>query len=59
MTEGCPENLNVEFLLYVLSFRAAWHARNAAALADFSGRVIRISNPEQADRWLATVDRAG
>jgi adenylate kinase family enzyme len=59
MTEGCPENLNAEFLLYVLSFRAAWHARNAAALADFSGRVIRISNPEQADRWLATVDRAG
>jgi adenylate kinase family enzyme len=59
MTEGCPENLNVEFLLYVLSFRAAWHARNAAALADFCGQVIRLSNPEQADRWLATVNRAG
>lgn len=62
MTEGCPENLNLEFLLYVLSFRAAWHARNAAALADFSGNVIRLSNPAQADRWLVgvpSVPRAG
>ena len=53
MTEGCPENLNLEFLHYVLVFRAAWQHRNAAALAAFKGQVIRFRRPSEAADWLA------
>jgi adenylate kinase family enzyme len=52
MTEGCPENLNLEFLLYVLNFKSAWRHRNAAALSGFGGQVLRFSNPRQAEEWL-------
>lgn len=52
MTEGCPENLNLEFLLYVLNFRRAWQHRNAAALEQFNGRVLRFANSRLAAEWL-------
>lgn len=56
MTEGCPENLNLEFLLYVLNFRSAWRGRNAAALAEFDGEVLRFASPAETQAWL---DRLG
>lgn len=52
MTEGCPENLNLDFLLYVLSFKHNWRMRNAEALKGFQGRVIRFSNPRETNSWL-------
>lgn len=52
MTDGCPENLNLEFLLYVLNFRASWRGRNAAALAGFGGEVLRFSSPSGTQAWL-------
>jgi len=52
MTEGCPENLNLEFLLYVLNFRRAWRSRNASALADFGGQVLRHDSPARTAAWL-------
>ncbi|GAA4769505.1 hypothetical protein [Novosphingobium ginsenosidimutans] len=52
MTEGCPENLNLEFLLYVLNFRRAWQHRNAAALQQFNGQVLRFENSRLAAEWL-------
>lgn len=58
MTEGCPENLNLEFLLYVMNFRRAWRQRNGAALAGFAGKVHRFTAPAAADAWLATLYRA-
>ena len=60
MTPGCPEHLDAKFLLYVLSFRSAWRQRNAAALAGFTGRVIRFANSRQAQNWLdSLVPRTG
>lgn len=56
MTEGCPENLNLEFLFYVLNFRSAWRGRNAAALAEFGGEVLRFASPAATQAWL---DRLG
>jgi adenylate kinase family enzyme len=53
MTEGCPENLNAEFLLYVLNFRSAWQGRNAAATSGFAGELVRLRSPAEAERWLA------
>jgi adenylate kinase family enzyme len=55
MTEGCPENLNLEFLLYVLSFRRNWRARNAAALAGFGGTVLRFGTPTEAGAWMQSI----
>lgn len=52
MTEDCPENLNLEFLLYVLNFRRAWQHRNDAALDQFNGRVLRFANSRPAAEWL-------
>ncbi|MFM5906411.1 MAG: topology modulation protein [Novosphingobium sp.] len=62
MTEGCPERLDLEFLLYIAGFRAAWQARNAAALAEFTGRTVRLKSPKEAQGWLAGLalrDRRG
>jgi adenylate kinase family enzyme len=53
MTEGCPENLNLEFLHYVLVFRMNWQVRNADALAGFVGAVLRFRQPAQAADWLS------
>jgi hypothetical protein len=36
-----------------LSFRQAWQARNAAALASFTGQVIRFQTPQAAEVWLS------
>ena len=57
MTEDCPENLNLEFLLYVLNFRSAWQHRNAEALSSFTGQVLRFRHPRETDAWLATLSR--
>lgn len=58
MTEDCPERFDVEFMLYIARFRSAWRDRNAAALADFQGQVIRLYAPEQTQRWLDKGEQA-
>ena len=55
MTEGCPERLDLEFLLYVLQFRRAWGRRNAQALARFNGELHRFHRPDQTESWLASL----
>ena len=55
MTEGCPERLDPEFVLYVLNFRRAWQARNAAAMADFGGQTIRLRDQATCDAWLRSI----
>ena len=53
MTEGCPERLDGEFLLYIVNFRRNWRKRNAAALAGFGGTIVRHATPAQTEAWLA------
>lgn len=53
MTEGCPERLDLEFLLYVLMFRSNWQARNGQALADCNGTVLRFNKPSETASWRA------
>lgn len=55
MTEGCPENLNLEFLLYVLNFRRAWQHRNVAALDGFAGTIHRFRHPRSLEAWLSSL----
>lgn len=58
MTEGCPERLDAEFLLYILQFRRAWGRRNAKALAGLHGELHRFADPAATSAWLQTVKRA-
>ena len=58
MTEGCPERLDGEFLLYILQFRRAWGQRNAAAMAGFAGELHRFGDPRAAQAWLDSLARA-
>jgi adenylate kinase family enzyme len=53
MTEGCPERFNLEFLLYVLTFRRNWQVRNRTALEGFAGAIVRFTDPSEAADWLA------
>lgn len=55
MTEGCPERLDAEFVLYILNFRRAWRQRNASALAGFGGMVMRFRSPAETTAWLDTI----
>ena len=55
MTEGCPERLDGEFLLYILNFRCAWRDRNATALAGFDGTIMRLRTPAETAAWLTAL----
>ena len=55
MTDGCPEQIDLPFLRYVLNFRRAWAKRNGAALNGFGGKVFRFSTPEAAEDWLSGI----
>jgi adenylate kinase family enzyme len=55
LAEGCPEHIDFPFLLYVLRFRRRSRPRHEAALAGFSGRVVRLNAPGQVRRYLATL----
>lgn len=55
MTDGCPERLDLEFLLYVLMFRSNWQQRNRAALSGFNGKVIKLATPAETSHWIDTV----
>ena len=55
MTEGCPERLDGEFLLYILNFRRAWRVRNATALAGFDGTIMRLRTPAETAAWLTAL----
>ncbi len=55
LAEGCPEHIDFPFFLYVLRFRRRSRPNLEAALAGFSGRVIRLTAPGQVRRYLATL----
>jgi adenylate kinase family enzyme len=55
MTEGCPERLDVGFLLYVLRWNVGPGPRAEAKLRNYDGPLVRLKNPAEVARWL---DRA-
>ena len=57
MAEGCPEKLNLKFLLYTATFPLTARKRSSAKLRNFSGRRIRLRNPREVRRFLATFDQ--
>ena len=59
MAEGCPEQLNLEFLLYTAMFPRVARKRTDAKLKRFSGTHIRLRSPAEVRAFLASFDDGG
>jgi adenylate kinase family enzyme len=59
MAEGCPEQLNLEFLVYTATFPLTARKRTDAKLAHFKGTRIHLRSPAEARRFLASLDPRG
>ena len=56
MADGCPERLDWGFFVYIWNFRRDKRPRVAEELRRFSGRVIVLRTPAEAERWLHSED---
>ena len=57
MTAGCPEKIDLEFLLWIWRYPVRSRARTLERLADLGREktVLHFRRPREADRWLAGV----
>jgi adenylate kinase family enzyme len=56
MAEGCPEQINREFLVYAARFPWVGRKRILAKLPAFTGRLIHLRRPSEAERFLRSLD---
>jgi adenylate kinase family enzyme len=56
MAEGCPEQLNWEFLVYTARFPWTGRKRILAKLPAFTGRLVHLRRPSEAERFLPSLD---
>lgn len=54
MAEGCPEQLNWEFLVYTARFKRDRRASVEAKLQGFGGTLIRLRSQREIDAFLET-----
>ena len=59
MAEGCPEQLNLQFLFYTATFPFTARKRSNAKLKRFNGTYIHITSPAELRHFLATLDQRG
>lgn len=59
MAEGCPEQFNLEFLVYTATFPFTARRRTNAKLAKFTGTHIKLRSSAEARRFLASFDDRG
>lgn len=59
MAEGCPEQLNLEFLVYTATFPRHARKRTDVRLARYTGRHIVLRSPREVRSFLASFDRRG
>lgn len=55
MGEGCPEQLDLSFLCFVLGFRQRYRPRIVKALQDWPGRLHHFRHPRELERWWASL----
>ena len=58
MTEGCPERLSWEFLLYTIRFGGRGRQRIEQALGGFGGKRITLRTRGEVRRFLDGLDGA-
>ncbi|MFL6755492.1 MAG: topology modulation protein [Sphingomicrobium sp.] len=59
MAEGCPEQVNLEFLVYVATFPRRARKRTDAKLAGFRGTRVTLRSPAEVRRFLARIGKGG
>src|SRR5687768_9451090 len=55
MAPGCPERFDLEFFLYILTFRRGPRLRTEARLRGHEDKVRRFRRPAELARWLASL----
>ena len=55
MAEGCAENFNWEFMHYIATFRRTKRPGIVRRLARFTGEVVPLRTPRDAERWLGAL----
>lgn len=51
MPEGCPERFDAAFFWYVATWNTGPRPRTEAELAGYTGKVIRLRNPQMLAQW--------
>jgi len=59
MADGCPERIDLKFLLYTATFPWKLRKRTEAKLASFGGNHIVLRSPGEVRRFLASFDPGG
>jgi adenylate kinase family enzyme len=59
MAQGCPEQLNFEFLVYTAMFPFTARKRTEAKLKRFTGTRVHLTSPAEVRRFLASLDPSG
>lgn len=54
LPDGCPEHIDVKFLLYVLNYRRKNRARLMQAVDSFAGAKAVFTRRGDVERWLST-----
>ena len=59
MADGCPERLDLSFLLFVARFPFSSRKRIDAKMASYAGRYVRLRKPSDVQRFLASIENHG
>jgi adenylate kinase family enzyme len=55
MTEGCPERLDLGFLIYLLRWNSGPRIRTEAKLTGHENKIIRLKSPDALRHWMGTL----
>jgi adenylate kinase family enzyme len=55
MAPGCPEHLDLAFLLYICRYRRRDRHRHLAAIGQFKGRLITLRRPAEVAAFIAAL----
>ena len=57
MAAGCPERLDLSFLLYVATWNRGPRRKNETVLKQAADRMVRLRSPRELEAWLETLER--
>jgi hypothetical protein len=55
LNEDCPERIDLGFWWYVLRWKDGPGPSTEKQLKDYEGTLLRLRNPRELERWLATL----
>ena len=55
MAEGCPEHFDLDFFVFIATFRRRVRPRLIRKLQSFEGKLVRLSRPHATERWFSAL----